>query len=173
MATPNRFQAQFIHDWSAPATNVRSLTRDTAYRRGYLDGYGAAIDAFVLMGRDPDTGIGEAVKRADQHHLNQLYDWRYSGAEPGAPPSFEGTAGARPAVLEACARAEEYRHGYMDGWEAAVDAFTLLLAGCHTTFDEAATLARDHLVQRLVLWCMACPTTGADRPPTLIAPGVI
>jgi hypothetical protein len=172
MATPNMTQAHFMHDWTAPP-RVQAAPRNTAYRHGYLDGYAAAIDAFTAMGSDPDTGIGEAVRRADHHHLYQLYDWRYSAAEPGPPPAFEGNAVARSAVQEAYARVPEYRHGYMDGWEAAVDAFTLLLAGCHSTFAEAATRSRNHLVERLGSWCTACPTAGPDRPPALVAPGVM
>jgi hypothetical protein len=149
-------------------TTARQVESNPRYRHGYSDGYRAATEAFALMLSDPEVGIGEAVRRASAHQLDHLYQWRYAAAE-SAPPVFESRGQIIPVTGPAARRGTDYRYGYVEGWEAALDGFTVLLAGCHLSPREVVARIREHLTCRIGPW----RERGEGCPPTVPVPGVV
>ena len=143
---------------------------DRDYRRGYADGYAAALDAFVVMLAEPNVDPGNVMKRADDHLLYQIDAW-LDDARAVLPPAFGSPlpyAGGRTASTEQeiCATRPHYRRGYMDGWDATIERLTQLILYCHTPCTTALDIAVRYLEDQLYPWRTA-PEPGRPRvPPT-------
>ncbi len=126
------------------------------YRHGYVRGYEAAIAALDALLLGADTAPERALKYADDHLLDQLEEW-LEDVDIHAPPPEMGAGTRHSGGLSADAVAATgddrgFRRGYVDGWDAALDAMTFLLLGCHAARAAATARARAHVHGRLRPW---------------------
>lgn len=131
-------------------------------RAGYVDGYGAAVDAFAVVLQEPGITPGRAMKRVEDHLLYHLDPW-LDDLEDMLPPVFDDGAGA-PAPAS-----RQYRHAYMVGWDDAIQTMAVLLDGCQTTPGRALALAHRHVAACLRPW-RDQPDPAAPKPPPLEHP---
>jgi hypothetical protein len=157
---------------STPCSDTHTYACTPDYRRGYVRGYQAAIDACERLLRDPHLTAAWAMKAADDYLVYQLDEWRHDLAHAMLPPPFTaGTAYAGAAPATTAAEREytrpEFRRGYVHGWDAAIDALAALLLGCHTPREDALTVAREHVERQLEPWRDATTAAHTHAPPVL------
>jgi hypothetical protein len=142
------------------AIATRTVGQDA--RAGYVDGYGAALDAFAVVLHEPGITPGRAMKRVEDHLLYQLDPW-IDDLDDALLPVFDAEAGAQ------FVSSRPYRRGYLDGWDDAIQAMAVLLDGYHTSASVALALAYQHVAACLRPW-RDQPDPVAPRPAPLERP---
>ena len=123
-------------------------TRDnpeSAYRRGYVDGWVNGMDRFHGMMLDDRLSRQAAYDACWSYWQRELFEW-YDGFREAltADNPLTPTEPERPQVSR--------RRGYRDGWIEALDAMWDLMFANNMTREPAYARCRQHLEDELLPW---------------------